>query len=57
MARTLAGDYPFFPDLDRSDYVLILGANPWESNGSLATAADFLRTLKSLLEDPGMMLV
>ncbi len=29
------------PDLDRSDYVLLLGANPWESNGSLCTAPDF----------------
>src|SRR5206468_586865 len=25
------------PDVDRSDYVLMLGANPYASNGSLAT--------------------
>ena len=24
------------PDLDRTDYLLMLGANPYESNGSLA---------------------
>ena len=29
------------PDLDRTDYLLMLGANPRESNGSLCTAPDF----------------
>jgi hypothetical protein len=29
------------PDLDRTDYLLILGANPYASNGSLCTAPDF----------------
>lgn len=29
------------PDLDRTDHLLMLGANPWESNGSLCTAPDF----------------
>lgn len=29
------------PDLDRTDYLLMLGANPHESNGSLCTAPDF----------------
>lgn len=29
------------PDLDRTDYLLMLGANPYESNGSLCTAPDF----------------
>lgn len=29
------------PDLDRTDHLLILGANPYESNGSLCTAPDF----------------
>ena len=28
------------PDLDRTDYLLILGANPFASNGSLMTAPD-----------------
>ncbi len=29
------------PDVERTDYLLMLGANPWESNGSLATAPDW----------------
>lgn len=29
------------PDLDRTDFLLLLGANPVESNGSLCTAPDF----------------
>jgi anaerobic selenocysteine-containing dehydrogenase len=29
------------PDLDRTDLLLLLGANPLESNGSLCTAPDF----------------
>ncbi|MFZ9706534.1 MAG: molybdopterin-dependent oxidoreductase, partial [Ilumatobacteraceae bacterium] len=29
------------PDLDRTDYLLMLGANPYASNGSLATAPDW----------------
>jgi anaerobic selenocysteine-containing dehydrogenase len=29
------------PDLDRTDYLFMLGANPYESNGSLCTAPDF----------------
>ncbi|GAB2699459.1 hypothetical protein GCM10027089_21800 [Nocardia thraciensis] len=29
------------PDLDRTDYLLMLGANPLESNGSLCTAPDY----------------
>src|SRR5690606_57196 len=29
------------PDVDRTDFLLMLGANPYESNGSLATAPDW----------------
>ncbi len=29
------------PDLDRTDFVVLLGANPYASNGSLCTAPDF----------------
>ena len=29
------------PDLDRTDYLLMLGANPYASNGSLCTAPDW----------------
>lgn len=35
-----AGSIPV-PDLDRTDYLLMLGANPHASNGSLCTAPDF----------------
>ncbi len=36
------------PDLDRTDYLLMLGANPLESNGSLCTAPDFAGRLKAI---------
>ncbi|MEW5660360.1 molybdopterin-dependent oxidoreductase, partial [Streptomyces cinereoruber] len=36
------------PDLDRTDHLLILGANPLDSNGSLCTAPDFPGRLKAL---------
>ena len=36
------------PDLDRTDYLVIMGGNPLVSNGSLATAADFPGKLKAL---------
>ncbi|GAA1612803.1 molybdopterin-dependent oxidoreductase [Actinoplanes couchii] len=45
------------PDLDRTDFLLILGANPWESNGSLATAADFPGRLKALRRRGGKFVV
>ncbi|HWS36200.1 MAG TPA: molybdopterin oxidoreductase family protein [Actinoplanes sp.] len=45
------------PDLDRTDFLLILGANPWESNGSLATAADFPGRLKALRARGGKFVV
>jgi len=36
------------PDIDRTDYLLILGANPWVSNGSLATAPDFRGRIEAI---------
>ena len=36
------------PDIDRSDYMMILGANPYASNGSLCTAPDFPGRLEAL---------
>ncbi|MEU4693592.1 molybdopterin oxidoreductase family protein [Actinoplanes sp. NPDC023714] len=45
------------PDLDRTDFLLILGANPWESNGSLATAADFPGRLKAIRSRGGRFIV
>lgn len=45
------------PDLDRTDYHLMLGANPWESNGSLCTAPDFPGKLKAIQERGGKFVV
>lgn len=45
------------PDVDRTDLLLILGANPWESNGSLATAADFPGRLKAIQARGGRFVV
>src|SRR5437588_981629 len=45
------------PDLDRTDYLLILGANPWASNGSLATAPDWPGRLKGIQERGGRVVV
>ena len=36
------------PDIDHTDYFLILGANPMVSNGSLMTAADMPGRLRAL---------
>ena len=41
------------PDLDRTDYLVIIGANPLVSNGSLATAADFPGKLRALRKRGG----
>jgi anaerobic selenocysteine-containing dehydrogenase len=45
------------PDLDRTDYLLVLGANPVESNGSLCVAPDFPRRLKELRARGGKLVV
>jgi len=45
------------PDLDRTDFLLILGANPMESNGSLATAPDWPGRLKALRARGGRLVV
>ena len=45
------------PDLDRTDFLLMLGANPLESNGSLATAADWPGRLKALKARGGRLVV
>jgi anaerobic selenocysteine-containing dehydrogenase len=45
------------PDLDRTDYLLMLGANPWASNGSLATAPDFPRRVRAIRERGGKVVV
>jgi anaerobic selenocysteine-containing dehydrogenase len=45
------------PDLDRTDFLLMLGANPWESNGSLCTAPDFPARIKALKQRGGRFVV
>lgn len=45
------------PDLDRTDHLLLLGANPFDSNGSLCTAADFPGKLKALRKRGGTLTV
>jgi anaerobic selenocysteine-containing dehydrogenase len=45
------------PDLDRTDYVLILGANPFASNGSLMTVPDVPGRLRAIRERGGRLVV
>jgi len=45
------------PDLDRTDYLLMLGADPLESNGSLCTAPDFPGRLDRIRERGGRVIV
>ncbi|MDH6109437.1 anaerobic selenocysteine-containing dehydrogenase [Kitasatospora sp. MAP12-15] len=45
------------PDLDRTDYLLILGANPLVSNGSLLTAPDLPGRLRALRRRGGRLVV
>jgi anaerobic selenocysteine-containing dehydrogenase len=45
------------PDLDRTDYLLMLGANPYASNGSLCTAPDFPGRLEAIQARGGTVVV
>ncbi len=45
------------PDVDRTDHLLILGANPLASNGSLMTAPDMRGRLKKLTARGGKLVV
>jgi len=45
------------PDIDRTDYMLILGANPLVSNGSLMTAPGMSQRLRDLQERGGRFVV
>ncbi|MFJ9718081.1 molybdopterin oxidoreductase family protein [Streptomyces sp. NPDC101213] len=51
-----AGAIPV-PDLDHTDHLLLIGANPLESNGSLCTAPDFPGKLKALRARGGTLTV
>jgi len=45
------------PDLDRTDLLVVLGANPMASNGSLMTAPDFPQRVRDLKARGGRMVV
>lgn len=45
------------PDIDRTSYFLVLGANPMASNGSLMTVPDFPGRLRELRARGGRMVV
>ena len=45
------------PDVDRTDFLLILGANPYASNGSLATAPDWPGRIEALRARGGKLVV
>ncbi|MFD7301248.1 molybdopterin oxidoreductase family protein [Streptomyces pharetrae] len=51
-----AGAIPV-PDLDHTGHLLLIGANPLESNGSLCTAPDFPGRLKALKARGGTLTV
>jgi anaerobic selenocysteine-containing dehydrogenase len=44
-------------DLDRTSYLLVLGANPMASNGSLMTAPDFPKRARAIQERGGKIVV
>src|SRR5580765_5271777 len=45
------------PDLDRTSYLLVFGANPMASNGSLMTAPDFPQRAKGIKQRGGRIVV
>ncbi len=45
------------PDIDRTDHLLVLGANPFASNGSFATAPDWPGRLRALVARGGGLVV
>ena len=64
MPKHVASGYVFgspaaisVPDLDRTDHLMILGANPVESNGSLCTAPDFPGRLEAIRRRGGRVIV
>ncbi len=45
------------PDIDRTDFLLMLGANPAVSNGSAMTAPDVVKRLRAIRERGGRLVV
>jgi anaerobic selenocysteine-containing dehydrogenase len=64
MPRHVASGYVFgspvavpVPDLDRTEYLVILGANPYASNGSVCTAPDFPGRIEAIRARGGKVVV
>lgn len=64
MPRQVASAYVFgdgltvpVPDLDRTDFLMIIGANPYESNGSLCTAPNFPGRIEAIKARGGSVVV
>jgi len=45
------------PDIDRTHFLLMLGSDPYESNGSLATAPDWPGRMRSIIDRGGRVVV
>ncbi|MDG1433072.1 MAG: molybdopterin-dependent oxidoreductase [Saprospiraceae bacterium] len=45
------------PDIDRTDFMLIIGGNPMVSNGSMMTAPNFSKRMKRIQERGGKIVV
>ncbi|MFZ4719375.1 MAG: molybdopterin oxidoreductase family protein [Ilumatobacteraceae bacterium] len=64
MPRQVAAGYVFgtpvsvpVPDLDHTDFLVVIGANPYASNGSLCTAPDFPGRIERMQERGGTLVV
>ena len=64
MPRQVAAAYVFggavtvpVPDLDRTDHLVVIGANPYASNGSLCTAPDFPGRIEAMRARGGRLVV
>ncbi|MET0662129.1 MAG: molybdopterin-dependent oxidoreductase, partial [Ilumatobacteraceae bacterium] len=64
MPRQVASGYVFgsplavpVPDLDRTDHLVLLGANPYASNGSMCTAPDFPGRIEAIRARGGKVVV
>ncbi len=58
-SRAMYGHYLMFPipDVDRTAYWLVLGANPVASNGSIMTVPDVAKRLKAIRDRGGKVVV
>ncbi len=64
MPMHVSGGYMFgtaqsipVPDIDHTDYLMMLGANPYASNGSLCTAPDFPGRIQAIRARGGKVVV